>query len=721
MTNKSTSFKRIALAVVAALGVGLLSAGPSAQATPIAASLTIDSASTKASTVTAGDTATASLKTTFTTESTYDSVVVRTTCLTPAGSTCGQNGPGTQSFDIDFYWSATPDSATGTVVRDGSKVTQLAGADVFAQNSGDSVVVSNSGSGAATSFTFNAKARTTTSTTAGTYAITFYLQGSNNGAAATAANANSQSVTWNVTVSALSTTVASIVTYVGSTSASGTIAAASAQALYYRDNAVYTGAKESSIVFATTAADAQSPRAAGVVYGFAANSAGETATATYTVNICASGCAVTAVIEGPGLLTKDTLNTGTPTKSVTVTYYNGASGQSNKGDTLTVYADGTAGTSTLKFYNGVTLLKSVSLVFTGASASATSVSLTDTYVANTSTSVRAIIKDAAGNALTSGTVYVYASDTWVVSSGATSTNAAQFTQLAAGVKKTVTDNAATGQCAGYDSTLGRFSCAITVRDSGTATLVFRDSWTVAASTWVSDPVTVYGRGLAAAFAISFDKTTYAPGELAIMTIKGTDLAGNPATGSKNSMTLLYSLGLGNGGASVKAGSKAAASLASNTYAPNKVIGTGAYVDSETFVVYMPSTAGTLTVTGTTVPESTSASQATVTYTASVAISDPVQAAQNTAISNAQAAADAATDAALQAIDAANAATDAANLAAEAADAATVAAQESKDAADAATAAVESLATQVATLMAALQAQITSLANVVAKIAKKVKA
>ena len=94
---------------------------------------------------------------------------------------------------------------------------------------------------------------------------------------------------------------------------------------------------------------------------------------------------------------------------------------------------------------------------------------------------------------------------------------------------------------------------------------------------------------------------------------------------------------------------------------------------------------------------------------------------STGVSAVQAAAEAATDAAAEAIDAANAATDAANLAAEAADAATVAAEEARDAADAATAAVEELATQVATLMAALKAQITTLANTVAKIAKKVKA
>ena len=93
----------------------------------------------------------------------------------------------------------------------------------------------------------------------------------------------------------------------------------------------------------------------------------------------------------------------------------------------------------------------------------------------------------------------------------------------------------------------------------------------------------------------------------------------------------------------------------------------------------------------------------------------------TGVNTSQIAAEAATDAAAEAIDAANAATDAANLAAEAADAATVAAEEARDAADAATAAVEELATQVATLMAALKAQITTLANTVAKIAKKVKA
>jgi hypothetical protein len=733
MTNKSTGFKRIALSVVVALGFGLLTSMPSAQATPIGATLTIDAASTKASSITAGDTATATLKTTFTTESTYDSVVVRTTCLTPSGAACGQNGPGTQNFDIDFYWGPTTDSSTGTTVLgypSAGTYTSTSGAAsdskvAVVQNATDSIVVSNSANGAATSFTWSVKARASTSATVGTYAITFYLQGSNNGLAASGANANSQSVTWNVTVSALSTTVTGLTTYVGSVGASTTIALASAQALYYRNNAVYQTAKESAIVLATTAADAQTPRAAGVVYGFATNAAGETRTAGYLtgatgVNICASGCALTAVIEGgPGLLTKDTLNTGTASKSVTVTYYNGASSTSNQGDTLTVYADGTAGTSTLKFYNGSTVVKSISLVFTGAPASATSVSLADTAVAvgatgtATNTTLRAVIKDAGGNALTSGTVYVWASDTNVVRTGAVSSNAAQYTQAAAGVAGS-TD----GRCTTYSATLGMFSCTVGIADTGTSTLLFSDSWTVAASSWTSSAVTVAGHGRASTYAITFDKTSYTAGEQAVITVTGKDLKGNAASAQKNALAVTISMGLGNSGQSLASSTRGIQTFTSVVaYQPRRVVGGSTYETSETFVVLMPATSGTFKVTVKTTPESTSSTQAEVEYTGSVAVINPAEVAANAAT----AAAEAASDAAAEAIDAANAATDAANLAAEAADAATVAAEEARDAADAATAAVEELATQVATLMAALKAQITTLANTVAKIAKKVKA
>ena len=719
MTNKSTGFKRIALSVVVALGFGLLTSMPSAQATPIGATLTIDAASTKASTITAGDTATATLKTTFTTESTQDSVVVRTTCLTPSGAACGQNGSGTQNFDIDFYWSPTTDSSTGTTVNNGSMPANVVSA--FTQNAGDSIVVSKAAAGAATSFTWSVKARASTSATVGTYAITFYLQGSNAGATAAGANANNQSVTFNVTVSALSKTVAGLTTYVGSVNGSGTIAAATAQAIYYRSNAVYQSAKESAIVLATTAADATTPRAAGIVLGFATNAASETRTAGYLtgatgVNICAPACDLTAVIEGgPGLLTVN--STGSATKSVTASYSNGAYGVA--GETITVFADGTPGTSTLKFYNGSTVVKSISLVFTGAPASATSVSLADTAVAvgatgtSTTTTLRAVIKDAGGNALTSGTVYVWASDTGVVRSGAVSSNAAQYTQAAAGVA-----GSTAGQCTNYDTTLGMFSCTVGIADTGTSTLLFSDSWTVAASSWTSSAVTVAGHGRASTYAITFDKTSYNAGEQAVITVTGKDQKANAASAQKSALAVTISMGLGNSGSTLVSSTRGIQTFTSvAAYQPRKVVGGSTYETSETFVVLMPATSGTFKVTVKTTPESTSSTQTEVEYTGSVTIINQAEVAANAAT----AAAEAATDAASEAIDAANAATDAANLAAEAADAATVAAEEARDAADAATAAVEELATQVASLMAALKAQLTTLANTVAKIAKKVKA
>ena len=77
-------------------------------------------------------------------------------------------------------------------------------------------------------------------------------------------------------------------------------------------------------------------------------------------------------------------------------------------------------------------------------------------------------------------------------------------------------------------------------------------------------------------------------------------------------------------------------------------------------------------------------------------------------------AQAASDAAAEATDAANAATDAANAAAEAADAATAAAQDAADA-------VAALSTQVSEMMDALKKQITALTNIIIKIQKKVKA
>jgi hypothetical protein len=287
---------------------------------------------------------------------------------------------------------------------------------------------------------------------------------------------------------------------------------------------------------------------------------------------------------------------------------------------------------------------------------------------------------------------------------------------------TLYSNAATqyqtsGRCG---NTSGQWSssvltCALTLSDTGTASIYLADSWNVTAASFVTTPLTltVTGGKIVSA-TVAFDKATYAPGEKAVITITAKDRAGRVVAGNNagtftritstpNSLTLISTL--------PSRGTSASADLYSATFAPLASADDGV----ETRVITMPTYGTTVTYSVEVTGFGVGVANSVVTATATVV--DP----NSTAIATAQAAADAATDAALEAIDAANAATDAANLAAEAADAATVAAEEARDAADAATAAVEALATEVATLMAALKAQITTLARTVAKIAKKVNA
>ena len=348
------------------------------------------------------------------------------------------------------------------------------------------------------------------------------------------------------------------------------------------------------------------------------NSAGETITAGYatnktnSVNVCSTGCALTATMTGPGLLLTGLTNQAITSarKSVTWTINNGngllgdgstrgtssgslragsiPSGQS--GETLTVLADGTPGTGTLNIYNGTVLLKSITITFTGAPASAVSLSLSDSSVsaASGTTTFSAIVKDSAGSALNAGTVYVWASDTKVVSAGAGSTSATQNTQVAANTRPSSSQYTA---CTTVTS--GRFSCGLTIGDTGTATVFLSDSWTAAASSWTSSAVTVTGISTAASLKIAFDKASYNAGEVATITITATDLAGRAALSSP-AWTVTASMAFSNGGNTTAgtngAQSNGATSATFTNYAPG-----GVESGIETRVVNMPATSGTLEI------------------------------------------------------------------------------------------------------------------------------
>ena len=184
--------------------------------------------------------------------------------------------------------------------------------------------------------------------------------------------------------------------------------------------------------------------------------------------------------------------------------------------------------------------------------------------------------------------------------------------------------------------------------------------------------------------LTLDKTSYAPGEKATLTVTSKDSSGNTvadtwSTGSTRACV----------GSDVIANKSVTGSLpvaADGCYMANGV---------ETYKFYVPSVGGEFTL------NTTSPADGVTPIVITASVDDP-------------AGSSAAIDAANEATDAANAATDAANAAAEAADAATAAAQDAQ-------AAVAALATQVSSLIAGIKKQLTSLSNLIIKIQKKVKA
>ena len=272
--------------------------------------------------------------------------------------------------------------------------------------------------------------------------------------------------------------------------------------------------------------------------------------------------------------------------------------------------------------------------------------------------------------------------------------------ISAGLYERKNYAAGLSQLSGFTDSVGQAFIRVACYKSGAQTV----TWTVGTLTKTIDLTCQSTAGKLRALAVASTKVEAAVDQTSEITVTATDIYGNVVPSA--SLTVTYT------GSNARIVSYNGAQGASATTDTAGKLVIGVYSDK--------AGSGTLRVTTTGGVLAT-----TTTTTQGVApiarVDDLSVTVTSTGVSAVQAAAEAATDAAAEAIDAANAATDAANLAAEAADAATVAAEEARDAADAATAAVEELATQVATLMAALKAQITTLANTVAKIAKKVKA
>jgi hypothetical protein len=303
-------------------------------------------------------------------------------------------------------------------------------------------------------------------------------------------------------------------------------------------------------------------------------------------------------------------------------------------------ADGSAGASSVAITSGVlgvTYTKTLSF-YAKAAKTITASALTPilTVGANDSAVVVTAV-DANGTAWT-GTPYIYA---------ATAADAL------------IGGSATTPVACVLSTDKSKAYCPVTTKTAGTAKLKVIDASTIAAATATADVSVTASLATAATVKVAFDKATYAPGEKAVVTVTPLDSTGKAIAASTGNF---LAAALTANAAFVSSGTTTT-TLAGASVTTEAYDGTDKTAGSQSFVIYMPQASGTLTLTGKGGSSLPLAGQVVVTASADV-VNASVDAATDAA-NEATDAANAATDAALAAADAADAATAAAQDASDA--------------------------------------------------------
>jgi hypothetical protein len=621
--STKTTFKRVALVAVAALSLGVLATTPS-QAVINADTVTLSSA-TAAQTSAETSTATSAVATVSFLGATNDSLTVTASLVSgPTGNT-------------SLPRLVLTETASAVIDNGGSD-------DLLQAYEPNTAINIKAGDGTKVT---TAKFRVflgkgdvfTAPTVAGTYVVkltpaTVMASG--------ALNATAQTLTITVTTAASLATVGASATVLLN---AGETNSATADATVTHPKTV------SNSVAAATITVVQK------------NAAGVSLTA-------ANGESFTAVLTGAGTLGSGTWSNASLTDTgVTAT---GRAISVQAGDVVNIFPDGSSGVGT------VTISSKAGVVFatktvtfygdaTGITAKATGATTGSVgAVGSAKNLITFNVVDAAGTAVTTGTYYVVTDNVAIA-------NATAYTA-----------------CNAWNSTDG-YTCPVTGVAKGTANLYVTNRASATATTPTtevkSSTVAVrIGSATVASIKVSTDKTTYAPGEKATLTVQVLDADGNAVPTGR------YDNIFADGGI---ASSYALASTSDTTTAIDAI---GTVDGAKAYTLYMPQVVtGEITFSWTTGTNYATSAAKAVKGTAVVSVVNTV--------------ADAATDAANEATDAANAATDAALAAADAADAATAAAED-------ASAAVATLAKSVNTALGNLKKQITALTALVNKLLKK---
>ena len=615
--STKTTFKRVALVAVAALGLGVLATAPS-QATVSANSLTLSSAT---STQFTSETSTASAAVAtlaFLNSNAGDTVSVTAYLMSaPAGNTVSP------VLQVSDTVSARVDD---TALLSGSG--EAAGAEITTQVA----YVSGSASTAAVSAKF--KVYMNQATKVGSYVVKLVPA-----VVAGGGVIDTTGVTLTITVSQNPTT-----------------------------DIVVTSA--TSII--TTAADTTTATDATVTASKTASTTAEVAYIKVTTKNAnastVSGESYTATVAGPGLL-----GSGPLTSSFTDANQ-GRAITVKAGDVVAVYPDGASGVSTITIAaKSGAVLATETVTFFGAVATLTT-TVKKTVIGGTSAVADVLAVSAKDSA---GTNVSGISSFGVVSSDTTKIATAYSTTVAS-----------------YDATTGLYLIPVTPVATGSANLTVTTNTSSTDTTGVSAAVAAVrvGSKTPAAVKVSLDKISYAPGEIATLTVALSDSSGLDLVGSET-YTAIFATG------GIKASQALGASSADLTGTGTVSYATG----GKTYTIYMPLYEGDVTFSWTT--GSTTSTTNSGLALANQAVAGSIAATVSSVSGSA------AIDAANEATDAANAATDAALAAADAADAATAAAED-------ASAAVATLAASVNTALASLKKQITALTALVNKLLKK---
>jgi trimeric autotransporter adhesin len=602
--STKTTFKRIALVAVAALGLGVLSVAPSNAAY---SNLTVTATAGTATTSVSDSSTAAAVTVSYLGTDKNDSATIQ--IVRKSSPT------GAATFAPTLMFDTTTASGVGTQVQTTSAV--VARYETTTTNTWniDSVTLTSAGYRSAS---FKIMLDTSTAgnnyaLTAGTYTTTIIVTPYNAGSVY---NAGIVTTDVNIVVSAVA-------------SASDTANAGNSTAVMYAGTSFVANNTVDSSVAAVATASATEHATIRVALK---NTAGGYAQESITATITGAGTIGNASIGGAA-------GTGVSGKSIVVAM------TSNNYVDLDVYADGTAGVATISI----------------SSTSVTFAAKTVTFYAKSPKTITAAVYNPV---LTVGANATAIAATAVDANGTNWTG--QLYVVASSATDALVGGSATAPVAcSYNSTYATHFCPVTTLTTGTAKFKVVDqsldadgTYAAADSAATSNEVTVTVSNAAAnSVKLAFDKATYQPFERALITVTVLDANGKPRQGAT------YSNLFATGGITAnQAFGSASDTLTAVSVTTESANGTDATAGAKTYVVYMPAQ-GDVTISATGGVSLAPAGQVKVTATASV-VNSSVDAATDAA-NEATDAANAATDAALAAADAADAATAAAQDASDA--------------------------------------------------------